>query len=536
MTMTTPDLEEGKRGNGNEIEALGMKKSKPLESRILSFPATENSEDDEASLEDSIVHRAENEHAMKHEFTKLDLLRIVGSAALLVVCIVMVIAALFEKQTRATGQYNLNPIIALFLLLFVLSWLAVIEGGLNCTVGLQAVDRNVFKDTHPITYRATTLASKNNLEKYIVGRQYMDLSMVFCISFLCTAIKGASVLGLPSIVIDIFLVSGWAMTNITIVFGQLVLQINSAECMVDYMNNYVVLFSTYMALLVETTGVCHSAYLIQIIAAKISGKKLLRNQERTSVQSFFFWLRVTISVMLLLFALSCTIAAIFRYDTKMYDGVPSWVSLVSLFGLILLVGMLDALQIAICAVAHIPGDTLAQYPRARRNSEYVRGKRLPNFLLGRQIGQTMVQFLLARITTINVKIGEEPNIFGLSDTVQKLLNGGLFGAVIATVLASLAWRILASNFPIFFLNTAISRPIIELCLFAERTGVIHVAWPLSRLHRKLARYNTDDAYLNAVNADCDNSFVLRDVAEETVDATAQPDSRPKPNKSTADLP
>ena len=421
------------------------------------------------------------------------------SGALLLFSLTLISAAMFDHQTRATSEaYDLNSVVAYCLLWVVLLWLGIIEGGLNCMVGLRPVDRELYKDSHPLTYKATQLTladkSKNHLERFIVGRQYMDLTMVFTISFLASAVKGASVLGLPSLICQIFLNTGLAMILVTIVLGQLALQVNAATCKLDFLNNYAMLGSTYVAMGVEASGICHVVYLVQKFATR-NKVKHADHQQTTVWQSIAFWVRVLVSTTLLLFALVTVITATFSGDTKMYDGVPSWASMIIFVCLILLVGFLDALQIALMAVVHIPEDELQHCPRALRNSEYVKGKKLQSFLLGRQIGQTVIQFMLARITTLDVPLGEGRNIWGVSDFVQKLFNGGLLGAIIATVLASLIWRVLASEFPLVFLSSPFAKPIINLCFLAERSGIINISWPLSSLHRKITGVQPDEHYL-----------------------------------------
>jgi len=486
MTILPQQQAQGKRSSPP------MKKEDPLgHEETMEVVSSLGGDDDDASHEDDVLVPKRGELAWIVNAAKNVL-----SASLLLFSCILITAAVFEQQTRATGPaFGLHPAAAFVLFLVALLWLAVIEGGLNCVVGLRPVVAATYQESHPIAYRCTAAAHKGeNLERFIVGRQYMDLSMVFTISFLVSALKGASVLGLPDIVCNVFLGSGLAMVLVTIVFGQLVMQINSADCMLDYMNNRIMLLSTYLALAVEASGICHAAYLIQIVATKMAGKEVAQ-EHKTLWQKFTFWLRVTLSVVLLLFALVTVFTAIFRGETKMFDGVPSWVSVLLFVGLILLVGMMDALQIAICAVVYIPEEQLWQHPTALRNMERVRGKRLRSFLLGRQIGQTVVQFLLARITTLDVPIGENDNIWGVSDLVQKMFNGGVLGAIIATVLASLSWRVLASNFPLAFLSSPFSRPIIGLCLLAERTGVINIAWSLAAVHRKVAGFKPDEYYL-----------------------------------------
>ena len=43
----------------------------------------------------------------------------------------------------------------------------------------------------------------------------------------------------------------------TVNIGQLTAQVNAADCMLDFINNYFMLFSTYFSLFIEFTGFLH---------------------------------------------------------------------------------------------------------------------------------------------------------------------------------------------------------------------------------------------------------------------------------------
>jgi hypothetical protein len=137
----------------------------------------------------------------------------------------------------------------------------------------------------------------------------------------------------------------------------------------------------------------------------------------------------------------------------------------------------------------------AHSPVAHRNCDLVfRDDNLPAFLIGRQICVTICTFIIARITTLNVEDGDG-NIFGVSDGVQAFFNTGLLGAIITTVVSSLAWRIVANAFPVAFLSNPFITPMIRICLFLEASGICSSAWVVARLQRRVVRYQPDNAYL-----------------------------------------
>merc|ERR1712176_449346 len=108
-----------------------------------------------------------------------------------------------------------------------------------------------------------------------------------------------------------------------------------------------------------------------------------------------------------------------------------------------IVGLLEGMQIALFAAVKLPEEELQQHITAKRNCDLTfRGQNLQAFLIGRQIFVTVCMFIIARIITIDVDIDTENanNIWGLGDGAQSFFNTGILGAIITTLVASLAWR------------------------------------------------------------------------------------------------
>jgi hypothetical protein len=426
--------------------------------------------------------------------TLLQWIKTIFSAALLLFSIVILSAAIFQKQTTATSSYNLHPAIAFTVFWVLLLWLALMEGGLNCMVGLKPLDKQLYRQSHPRTHACTRLAHQgNHLQRFIVGRQYLDLAIVFTTSFMVSMSSNASVLGLPETVCNIFLLSGLAVILITIVVGQLIAQINSAHYMLDFMNNYAMLITTHVALVVEATGMLHAVYLVQFCVSKVAGKPIPTKTRSTRISRAAFWLRVALSVGLTLLALVITLTALFSNATTLWSNVPAWVALLVFLLLILISGIMEGLQIALMAVVHLPKDEL-EHHAAFSNYEYMfaHKNRLQAFLVGRQICQTILMFVIARITTLD---SEADNLWGVPDGVQQFLVTGVLGALLTTIVASLSWRVLASSFPLSFLANPLSRPIILVCLLLESTGICTVAWPMAKLCQEIFGFRPDDEYL-----------------------------------------
>ena len=422
------------------------------------------------------------------------------SLALLVFSVTVVMAAMFTDQTKMTDE-GMPPIAAFFIFWFLIIWLATMEGGQGALVGLQPIDKTLFMNSHPISFKNTSVAHfESNMERFIVGRQFLVVLVVFVINLMASAIPDASVLNLSSTMVEIFLGSGIALILTTITLGQLTAQVNAANCMLDFINNYFMTFTVYVSLAIETSGLLHSVYLVQIIFAKIAGKQdeLDSPTKKSTTSKFLFWIRVVASLTILGFAFAVTLSALFQGKTTMYEGVPEAVSVIIFFVLMCFVGLMEGMQIALFAVVNLPQEELEQHHAAKRVCELTfHGRNLQAFLIGRQIMVTICMFIVARITAVNVDTAtdDSENIFTMKDGMQAFFNTGLLGAVITTVVASLAWRIVASSFPVAFLSNPLIYIIIRLCLILEASGICSAAWLLAYVQKLVMGYEMDEVFI-----------------------------------------
>jgi silicon transporter len=415
---------------------------------------------------------------------------------LLILSVAIVISLIFTEQTKLAE--SAHPVVPFLLICFLLLWLAMMEGGQGDLVGLQPIDKELYKDSHPLTLKSTSIAHKgDNMERFIVGRQFLVVLVVFVTNLAGAALPDSNVLGLSDTLTSIFVGSGVAMILMVIILGQLTAQVNAANCMLDFINTRFMVFTTYVSLAIEYSGLLHSVYLVQVIFSKITNTPIdSKEPPRSGSQNAFFWARVVFSVAILGFAFAVTLAALFDGKTTMWDGVPTAVSVVVFFVLMCFVGMMEGMQIALFAVVNLPQEELDQYTIAKANCELTfTGTNLQAFLIGRQICVTVCMFVVARITTLNIEVGVDDNVFGVSDGVQSFFNTGLLGAVITTIVASLAWRIIASAFPVAFLSNPLIYLIIRLCLLLEASGLCSAAWLLALIHKQIAGFQPDEVYI-----------------------------------------
>eukprot|EP00586_Coscinodiscus_wailesii_P012172 CAMPEP_0172502224 /NCGR_PEP_ID=MMETSP1066-20121228/157989_1 /TAXON_ID=671091 /ORGANISM="Coscinodiscus wailesii, Strain CCMP2513" /LENGTH=362 /DNA_ID=CAMNT_0013277411 /DNA_START=409 /DNA_END=1497 /DNA_ORIENTATION=- len=305
--------------------------------------------------------------------------------------------------------------------------------------------------------------------------------------------------GLPDWVIAIFLDTGMAMILMTNMIGQLCTQVNAAHCMLDYINSYFALFTFYIAMAIEFSGLLHSSYVIQIIVAMMAGKKIKSNEPpRSGGAMLFFWSRCLVSVIILFFCLDVTIGALFEGHTTMWKGVPNGVAVILFFVLMSVVGLLEGMQIAFFAVAKLRESERGTGVFAKKTCELLfrgDGNNLPGFMIGRQITVTLNFFVIARVTSLNVVPGRGENVLGVSDGMQEFFNTGLLGALVTTILASIAWQLVASAFPTAFLSNPLVYIFLVLALALESTGVCNGAWILAAIHKHFAGFQRDEVYI-----------------------------------------
>eukprot|EP00804_Cyclotella_cryptica_P024296 CCRYP_012566-RA/>CCRYP_012566-RA protein AED:0.33 eAED:0.33 QI:0/0/0/1/1/1/2/0/458 len=382
------------------------------------------------------------------KLTPFTLLRYTLSVALLAFSIAIVVALIFTGNTRVAR--DANPWVALIVTAIAIIWLSMIEGEQASLVGLPPVDPDLYKDSHPITYKVAALAFRgDNLDRYLMGRQFMVLLVVFVIGQ-CTSPLDPTVdvLGLPSGVKFVFLDIGLATIVFTCVLGQLTTQVNASHCMIDFANNYFALFTLYVAMTIEFTGVMHSAYLIQNILAAVSGKPIQSNEPpKTGFTFAFFWGRVIMSLAILGFCVTVVLYALLNGYTSVsvkYPSISPPLAVVLLFFFMSVVGCLEGMQIAFFAVAKIPA---------------------------RQQHLWSVRWCAG------------------------FLNYGFQGAVMTTILASITWQYAASAFPIAFMNSPVTYVLLLVALGLEFTGICAGAWVLALIQKKVMGFQYDEVYV-----------------------------------------
>ena len=421
----------------------------------------------------------------------------VYSVALLIFSLITIHALIFDKQTALSS--DVHPVLALVAFWGGLIWLSMVEGGQASMVGLPPIDRSLYKESHPISHAICEWGHKgDNLDRYLMGRQFMVLAIVFIINRSGAPLADAEVLGFPEIITNIFLGSGLAMILCTCMIGQLNTQVNASHCMLDYINTHFMTFTLYVAMGIEASGLLHASYLIQYIVSALAGKPIESNEPpRDGCSNLIFWTKVIVSTAMLIGALIVTFVALFAGKTTMFEGIPYVISMFITLALWSVVGMLEGMQIAFFAVSKLTVEERNATAWSRRTCDLLfddKGYNLPAFMVGRQLCVVSCFFMAARATTMDIEDGES-NVLGVPDAIQAFFDTGLLGAFITTIIASIMWQLVASAFPMAFLSSPITYILLRICLFLESTGICNGAWVLASIHKKIAGFKVDEVYV-----------------------------------------
>ena len=479
---------------------------------------------DDAALSPPSIHHHEDPHKAQPEESNaswIQTIKIGISLGLLGYCLFLIVQGIRFRQTPVAQ--SAGPTLALGFMVLLIVWLGLLEGGQGSLVGLQPVSPQHYQASHPIAAQSTKLAhAGDNLNRFIVGRQFLVVLVVYALNLATTSVEGAIIPGCNPMAVQALLSSGLASMFITVILGQLSAEVNATNCMLDFINNTAVYSTTVLCLAMEASGLLHAVYVLKwFFSSPDDDDDDLDDQDDDAPQEESLWpviwyrFRVVLSMSLLAGALAVTYVALQDNETSI--GLPPSVSLPLFVALVCGLGMMEAMQIAVFAVVKLPKEALEGSATAQANCALVfQGQNFKAFLIGRQICVTTCMFLLARLTTTTVDMDgppmggpqdgmmspppPPPTVMGVAPAVQAFFNTGLPGALITTIVASLYWRIVAANYPVWFMNCSVVNGTIRLCLALEATGAFSSAWMLADGIRTLLQYQPDDWYLQQAAA------------------------------------
>ena len=142
---------------------------------------------------------------------------------------------------------------------------------------------------------------------------------------------------------------------------------------------------------------------------------------------------------------------------------------------------MEGLQIALVELKKLNPDYYkTSHPTAYKLGQLAcTGDNIERFLMGRQVFVVCSVFFAAKLTTIHGRT-EEGFLFYVPDWVQAVfLETGLLACVVVVIVAQLMPQIVASIYPVQFLELLVMRPAYYACIGLETTGLTHFWWVLA---------------------------------------------------------
>jgi len=419
------------------------------------------------------------------------------SMALTIFSVIIIMYTIgMEWNNPPWSQKDSHPVLEIFIFLLMLFWIALLEGCQISIVGLQAVDMEAYKHTHPRAYHCCKLVHKGpNVERFLVGRQFLLLFNGFLVSRVGGAKYEDFHMGdweWTAAASNFFWVNSVLLMIVIIVPGQLVSQLMAADKMMGFFN---LPFAGYYTvcipcLFVESIGLTHSTYLLKDFLTWVAN--IDRSQEdpkKKMTKDFLYYARCLISCAAVIFSGLFIIKGLSLKQTNATQGpgwekLPGWAAVILTLFFLFMMACAEGLQVSALALAKTrTSDFKARKPLAYRTTQLLyAGRNMQAFLVGRQTIVAMMMVLLARVTSYAGSDGElvRGDDWGMGKGFnQWLLQTGFLGAILVVNVAQLASQVTASIFPISLINNYIMNILLRIMLAIEASGIVNACWPLA---------------------------------------------------------
>jgi len=210
--------------------------------------------------------------------------------------------------------------------------------------------------------------------------------------------------------------------------------------------------------------------------------------------------RYIFSLGLLLFSGVVVCYSILEQKTSMWKEVPGWASLLIFIFVLWCLGVMEGLQIALVELKKLNPDYYKDsHPTAYKLGQLAcKGDNIERFLMGRQVFVVCSVFFAAKLTTIHGTT--DGFLFYVPDWVQAIfLETGLLACVVVVIVAQLMPQIVASIYPVQFLELLVMRPAYWACIALESTGLTHFCWVLAHTMAWLFRMEEEHFQIQMTN-------------------------------------
>lgn len=392
-----------------------------------------------------------------------------------------------------------NPIHWVFdLILFIvmMTWIALLEGCQISIVGLQNVNVEKYKDSHPRAYDICKLAHKGpNVERFLVGRQFLLLFNGFLVSRVGGGKREDFYIGdwqWSDMLTQALWLNSILLMIIIIAVAQLPTQLVANDKMLGFLNlRYYGYYTVLLpCLFVESIGLTHSSYLLKDVLSRAAGiDQSTADPAKKMNKDFLYWARCLLSVAAVIFSTVFIIKGLAQSQTNATSGagwrkLPGYAAV--LVGLLFLFIMACAEGMQVSALALAKTHTASfknTSPKAYNTCKlFFAGRNMNAFLVGRQLFVAMMMVLLGRVFSYTGSEGDIPgDDWGMGAGFNEgLLQTGFLGAIMVVNVAQLASQVLASIFPIAFINNYFLNVLLRIMLLVEFSGIVNSCWPLAR--------------------------------------------------------
>jgi hypothetical protein len=449
----------------------------------------------ESPLDNSTPHSDYSEHAFSIAWRKGTYWW--STCLLLFALFVHVYGIAMEWNNPPWRPGTAHPVLEVMFMFFMMTWVALLEGCQISIVGMQGIDLEPYKHSHPRAYKCLKLAHTGaNVERFLVGRQFLLVFNVFLLSKVAGGATSEFYIGdwhWSENATQFFWVNSVLLMILITSLGQLVSQLLAAQKMLGFIN--LPFFAYYTILLpcmaVEFVGLTHSSYLLKDFLCHVCKiDTSTADPKKKLTKDFFYYARCLLSVCGVIFSFIFIVKGLVMKQTNAtagvgWDKLPGWAAvLLSLFFLFTL-ACAEGMQVSALALAKVPSrEYKARAPLAYRTCQlFYAGRNMQAFLVGRQFICAMMMVLLARVTSY---AGEEGKLVGNGDDWgmgtgfnKGLLQTGFLGALLVVNVAQLASQIVASIFPVAMINNSFIYVILQVMLLIEASGIVNSCWVLT---------------------------------------------------------
>jgi len=391
------------------------------------------------------------------------------------------------------------------LLVFMLTWIALLEGCQISIVGLQGVDMEKYKHEYPRAYACCKVVHAGpNVERFLVGRQFLLLFN----GFLASRVSGVGPNAPTKFNLDgweweynasqIFYSNSVLLMILIVAVAQLPTQLLAEDKMMGFFNLpfFPMYTIVYPCLFVESLGLTHSAYILKDLLCYIGGiDQAEADPKKAMKKDGLYYFKCLLSVSAVTFAGIFLFKGWFSKQTGATHGVgweklPGWAAICVSCLFLFIMACAEGLQVSALALQRTPTSEFKNTaPKAYRvlmllgGSDGVdyHGRNMKAFLVGRQFFVACMMVLLGKVTGYAGAKGVlvTGDDWGMGAGFNEwCLQTGFMGAVFVVNVAQLASQVAASIFPIRLINNTIMWLLLHAMLITEASGFVNACYPI----------------------------------------------------------